>query len=87
MLAAVGIVFLRVEFEPHVRRYVNYIVRSSSDEKADHTVLFDRRPCRAESAPWAQSLHWACQRDDLIRPTAVPANPDMARAGSWGGIV
>jgi hypothetical protein len=82
MLAAVGVVFLRIEFEPHARRYVNYIVPSSGDEGADHTVLFGRRPCRGESAPWAQSLPWACQRDDLIRQTAVPGNPDMTRAGS-----
>jgi hypothetical protein len=34
MLAAVGIVFLGVEFEPHARRYVNYIVASSGDEGA-----------------------------------------------------
>ena len=32
MLAAVGIVFLRVEFEPHARSYVNYIAPSSGDE-------------------------------------------------------
>ena len=49
MLAAVGIVFLRVEFEPHARRYVNYIAASSGDEGADPTVLFGRRPCRANS--------------------------------------
>ena len=34
MLAAVGIVFLGVEFEPHARRYVNYIVPSNGDEGA-----------------------------------------------------
>jgi hypothetical protein len=41
MLAAVGIVFLGVEFEPNAQRYVNYIVPSSGD---GHTVLFGRRP-------------------------------------------
>jgi uncharacterized repeat protein (TIGR03803 family) len=35
MLAALGIVFLRVEFEPHAGRYVNYIVPPSDDEEAD----------------------------------------------------
>ena len=47
MLAAVGVVFLRVESEPHARSYVNYTVPSSGEEGADHTVLFGRRPWRA----------------------------------------
>jgi hypothetical protein len=59
-MLAVVVVFLRVEFEPHAGRYVNYIVQSSGDEGADHTVLLadgragpgdglagkDRRRCR-----------------------------------------
>jgi hypothetical protein len=43
MLAAVGIVFLRVEFEPHPRRYVNYIVPSNGDEGADQRADYYER--------------------------------------------
>ena len=80
MLAAVGIVFLRVEFEPHARRYVNYIVPSSGD---GHTALFGRRPCSTEEPlrekrkaaqrrPFVLSNSWSRSGEGRDWPIAAP---------------
>jgi hypothetical protein len=45
------------------------------------------RASRIQSAPLASILLWGCQRDDLIRPTAALANPQMTPVGIiplWG---
>ena len=45
------------------------------------------RIAHPQSAPLASILLWGCQRGDLIRPTAAPANPRMTPGGIiplWG---